>query len=181
MPPAPINAAIASINKPSDIPRSFVRLGLGIHANAVPNPSIPAVAGATPRPGFPASAGNRLYVNCFALTPNGSSTDYWLEVPYSPEILAQSCNFRASILSITQAVPAMRPLPGAVPLAAPVDNAEQAAYDYAIALGGTARARTDLTGKTTIVVTGNIPMSIADLLTDGDGNEGGGGFALLAE
>jgi hypothetical protein len=170
---APINAIIATINNPNDTPRSFVRLGLGLHANATPNATIAPVAGAEGRPGFPASAGNRAHIDCFQLTPNGAGTDFRLELPYSPEILAQSCDFRKAILPISSLQPVLKPLPGAVPLTNPVDIAERAAFDYAITLGGVPRTKVEpLNGKVSIVILGNIPnMMIAELLADGGSQE----------
>jgi hypothetical protein len=170
-----ITEQLGDINKPSDKPRSFIRAALALEANILPRPATPAIPGATAtapptRPAFIKSAGLPSFYGAVDLFPSidGASTNFRLELAYSPAVLAHSLEMRAALIQTTSAPLILRPLAGATPLSTPVDILERYLYDLAIALGATATiSNNPVTGQPVIVLTGQIAgQTFASLLLE---------------
>jgi hypothetical protein len=181
-----ITEQLNTINKPTDKARSFIRAALALRANVAPRPATALIAGATPsappvRPAYTKSAGLPANFEAVALFPSAdaASTNFKIELPYSPAVLAHSLDMRASLVPISAAPLILKPLAGAVALTAPVDIAERYIYDLAIALGATAATKIyAATGLSVVVLTGSIAgQTFADLLLDTAPGGGGGGNA----
>jgi hypothetical protein len=171
--PNPLAAIIASLNS-SDANKSFARVILALHSLATPAPSTPLVVNE-----YPAYSGIGVkgFFDAFRLIPGETSTDYRVELPYSPKIWGKTLDLRKSIVKLPvppNTLPIIKGFPAPAAMPTPPASLEMFCYDLAVGLNATIVPKVEpLTGRAYILLTGTMQQTLEMLLADPNGGLGG--------
>lgn len=164
----PFIAIIASLNS-GDNSKSLARVILALQTLAAPSPSTPLVAGVDGYPSY-SGAGVKGFFDSFQLIPGGTSTDYRLELPYSPKLFGRLLELRKSIVKLPlppNTLPVIKGFTAPVAMPTPPATLELFCYDLAVLLGATIVPKIEpLTGRTYLLITGTISQTLDILLGD---------------
>jgi hypothetical protein len=169
---SPFAAIIASLNS-GDTSRSLARVILALQSLATPSPSTPLVVNK-----YPAYSGTGVkgFFDSFRLIPGETSTDYRVELPYSPKIWGKTLDLRQSIVKIPappNTFPAIKGFASPVALTTPPETLELFCYDLAVLLGANIIPRIEpLTGRAYLLITGTIYKTLPVLLDEETGLAG---------